>query len=403
MRIEGSRQGLTLILLSMLPILAIAGLVADLPVLLEVFRSAPHHELLVPMVLTLPSLCVALFSSVAGMIADRWGRRPLLLAALAGFSLLGLAPLLFSSLSAMLASRFVVGLAEASILTCTNTLWGDYFPEDPRRRWLGLQQMCGPVFNALLALAGGALAAHHWASPFWLYLLGLPALLLAALFLHEPPRTANAAMAAAARAAPGLGTSTLTRFPWPIAGRIGAVTLGVSVVFFMLAIQQGRIFAALGVASPARSGQLIMGVSSAAILGAACFNGLRSRPVAQLLSLGLACYGLGFLGIWQAGSVASGALASALGQFASSIVLPALIAWTLASFPAEHRGRGAGVWGAVFFAGQFVSAPLLTLLEHLTAGLRSALGAVGIAALLAAGITAWAARNSATHPEDAAP
>lgn len=397
-QLAGRRQGITLILLSMLPILAIAGLVADLPVLLEVFRDTPQHELLVPMVLTLPSLCVALFSSVAGVIADRWGRRPLLLLALAGFSLLGLAPLLFSSLTAVLASRVVVGLAEASILTCTNTLWGDYFPEDARRRWLGFQQMSGPVSNALLALAGGALAAHHWASPFWLYLLGLPVLLLAFLYLHEPARTLTtlpASPTAAAGSAPARAI-VHARFPWHIARRIAPVTLGVSIVFFMLAIQQGRVFAALGVDSPALSGQLIMAVSLAAILGAACFNLLRLRPVSQLLALGLGCYGISYVGIWLAGSVSAGALASALGQFASSIVLPALIAWTLTSFPPEHRGRGAGLWGAVFFAGQFVSAPLLTLLEHLSNGLPNAFGIVGAAALIATFTTLWIHREDRT-------
>lgn len=334
-QVAGRRQALTLVLLSMLPILAIAGLVADLPVLLEVFRDTPQHELLVPMVLTLPSLCVALFSSVAGVVADRWGRRPLLLAALAGFAIIGLAPLLFSSLAAVLASRVVVGLAEASILTCTNTLWGDYFPEDARKRWLGYQQMSGPFSNALLALAGGALAAHHWASPFWLYLLGLPALLLAWLFLHEPHR-----------AAPARGAVPAEPFPWRTARRIGGVTLGVSVVFFMLVIQQGRVFAALGVDSPALNGQLIMGVSLAAVLGAACFNALRQRPVGQLLSLGLLCYGGSYIGIWLADSVTAGAVASALGQF--------------------------------------ISAPLLMLLEQLTSGLPTAFGIMGMLALLAA-------------------
>lgn len=385
----GNRQGITLIMLSMLPILAIAGLVADLPVLLEVFRDVPKHELLVPMVLTLPSLCVALFSSVAGLIADRWGRRPLLLLALAGFSLLGLAPLLFSSLLAVLASRVVVGLAEASILTCVNTLWGDYFPDDARRRWLGFQQMAGPVSNSLLALAGGALAAHHWASPFWLYLLGLPALLLAYLFLHEPTRMF---------AAPALITTKVSQsvFPWSVAGRIVPATLGISIVFFMLAIQQGRVFAALGVDSPALSGRLIMLVSLAAILGAAGFNTLRKRPVAQLLALGLMCYGLSYIGIALARSVATGAAASALGQFASSIVLPALIAWTLSSFPPEHRGRGIGLWGAVFFAGQFISAPLLTALEHLATGLPAAFGIAGVAALIASVLTVWSHRKERT-------
>jgi hypothetical protein len=132
-----------------------------------------------------------------------------------------------------------------------------------------------------------------------------------------------------------------------------------------------------------------MMVSLAAIAGAACFNALRNRPVAQLLSLGLGCYGASYVGIWLAPSVAVGAAASALGQFGSSIVLPALIAWTLSSFPPAHRGRGAGLWGAVFFAGQFVSAPLLTLLEHLADGLPAAFGVVGVTALVATFITLW--------------
>ena len=391
----GARQGITLILLSTLPILAIAGLVADLPLLLQVFHQVSGHELLVPMVLTLPSLCVALFSSVAGVVADRWGRRPLLLCALAAFSVLGLAPLLFSTLPALLTSRLFVGLAEASILTCTNALWGDYFGEDERRRWLGLQQMSGPVSNALLALAGGVLAAHHWASPFWLYLLGLPALLLAFAFLHEPHRPAGAGQTTG----PGAARIPM-KYPWCLAGRIAAVTLGVSIVFFALAIQQGRVFEALGVHSPARSGQLIMLVSLAAMLGAVCFNVLRARPVAYLLCLGLACYGLSYLGIWLAGSVATGAMASALGQFGSSIVLPTLIAWTLTSFPAEHRGRGIGLWGAVFFAGQFLSAPLLTGLEHLSGSLRAGFGIIGTVTLLAVITTAWSGR--AAQPNGAA-
>ena len=178
----------------------------------------------------------------------------------------------------------------------------------------------------------------------------------------------------------------MSAFPWHVASRIAPVTLGVSIIFFVLAIQQGRVFAALGVDSPALSGQLIMLVSLAAILGAAAFNALRQRPVAQLLALGLACYGISYVGISLAGSVTTGAAASALGQFASSIVLPALIAWTLTSFPPEHRGRGAGLWGAVFFAGQFVIAPLLTVLEHLTTSLPAAFGIVGLAALIAASL-----------------
>ena len=110
----GAAQGIALMAVMSMPTLALAALVPGLPQLFRQFSSVPHFELLVPMIITVPSLCVALFSGFAGAIADRWGRRKLLLVALMAFSLLGLAPMLFDSLWLIVASRVVVGLAEAA-------------------------------------------------------------------------------------------------------------------------------------------------------------------------------------------------------------------------------------------------------------------------------------------------
>lgn len=385
-RRAGPAQGVTLILIAVLPIMAIAALVADLPQLLVVFHAVPEHELWVPMILTLPSLCVALFASIAGVIADRWGRRRLLLAALVLFALLGPLPLLFHSLPAVLASRFVVGIAEACILTSCNALWGDYFDDDLRRKWLSLQQTSGPVFTALLAVAGGALAAIGWAEPFWLYGSGLLICIPAARYLWEPAPSAGRDDRIARSSTP---------FPRARALRIAGVTFAVSIVFFVLAIQQGRMFAALGVGSPARSGELIMLTSIGALAGAVSFGLLRRRSIGELLALGLFAYGLGFVGISASHGAGSGAIFGTIAQFGSSIVLPALIAWTLGSFEAEHRGRGVGIWGAVFFTGQFLSAPILTLLERWRGGLLPALGILGSVTLLAALAGAWLTRHRA--------
>ena len=79
LRAAGLAQALTLILVGLMPALALAGLVPDLPQLFQHFAAEPNRELLVPMIITVPSLCVALFSGFAGAIADRWGRRRLLL------------------------------------------------------------------------------------------------------------------------------------------------------------------------------------------------------------------------------------------------------------------------------------------------------------------------------------
>ena len=119
-RQAGAAQAITLIGIGMLPTLAIVSLVPNLSQLFGHFREVPNHELLVPMVLTIPSLCIALFAPVAGWLTDRWGRRRLLLISLVFYSVVGLLPLVLDNLYQIIASRFVVGLAEAAILTVGN-------------------------------------------------------------------------------------------------------------------------------------------------------------------------------------------------------------------------------------------------------------------------------------------
>src|SRR5690242_17026017 len=182
MKRAGRAQGITLMAVVTMPVLALSGLVADLPQLFSVFASNPHHALLVPMIITVPSLCVALFSGVAGTIADLWGRRKLLVVALVAFSILGLMPMAFDSLVLIIASRVVVGLAEAAILTVGNALMGDYFEGEDRQKWLGYQNMFGPFIGSGVLLAGGLLAGQHWRAPFLLYLLGFVVLALVLRF-----------------------------------------------------------------------------------------------------------------------------------------------------------------------------------------------------------------------------
>jgi MFS family permease len=143
-REAGSPQGFALIFLATMPTLAIVSLVPNLPQLFAHFHDVPHANLLVPMIITLPSLCIALFSPIAGAIADRWGRRRLLLAAMLLYAAVGVLPVLLHDLHTILITRFFIGVAEAGILTCQNALMGDYFAGERRQRWLGLLSVVGP-------------------------------------------------------------------------------------------------------------------------------------------------------------------------------------------------------------------------------------------------------------------
>jgi len=390
----GARQAYTLIVMGSLPTLAIASLVPVLPALFARFKNAPHAEWLVPMILTVPSLCVALFSAGLGAAADRWGRRRILLLALVAFGLFGTAPMMFDDLHAIIASRFMVGIAEATILTVGNALMGDYFGGAERKRWLGLQMSFGPIISSGYILAGGALGSISWHGPFALYALGLLVLVPAALYLFEPAAASGetsvrgASSAGSMSSGSGTAAEPSSHFPWRATLLVGAVTIAVSIVYFVQAVQHGRIFGDLGVTTPSRISLIVTLASIGTVIGGYTYRRIRLRPVGRMLALVFFCFGFSYVGVSLAPGYVSGALFDSVGQFAGGFAVPLLIAWALTKYDHEHRGRGMGVWAACFFVGQFFSPPVLSLIAHGRLSFLATVGIVG-AGCLAAGTMAW--------------
>lgn len=375
-RNAGMPQGLALICSAALPTMAIVSLVPNLPQLFAHFGGAPHAELLVPMILTLPSLCIALFSPLIGSLADRFGRRPVMLASLALFTLVGVLPQLMNDLTWILITRFFVGIAEAGILTAQNALMGDYFTGTGRQRWLGRLSVISPVLAALFVLAGGALGAVDWHAPFLLYLAGAPMLLWAAVSLHEPARVQ----------APAGVDDAGGAFPWAVARNVALVTIAVSVLYFVQAVQLGRVFYAHGVGSPAAIGVRVTIASAGVALGGVVFGRLGSLGMPARFSLMLASLGLGYLGLGLAPNAGTVLACALVAQFGNGLAIPMLIGWALERFGARHRGRGMGIWGASFFVGTFASPPLLTAVTSLAGSFLGAVTATGALCLVLAGL-----------------
>jgi MFS family permease len=377
-RVAGAAQGIALMAILAMPTLALAALVPSLPQLFQQFSSVSNFQLLVPMIITVPSLCVALFSGVMGAIADRWGRRKLLLVALFAFALLGLAPLMFDSLLLIVASRVVVGLAEAAILTVGNALMGDYFEGEQRTKWLGYQNMFAPFIGSAILLSGGFLAGLHWRYPFLLYLSGFAVLLLVWLVCWEPGRHAQPAAGQPVAIAPA------APFPWRVALMVGSVTVLFSLVFFVQAVQHGRIFGDMGVASPERISVLATVASLGTVLGGYLFKCFSRLTVQQWMMAILALYGASYIGIGLAPNLTLGLPLDVLGQVGGGLMVPVLVTWALQHYGFEHRGRGMGLWGGAFFLGQFLSPPLLTLIGSAGLSFLGSVAVIGGACLIVA-------------------
>lgn len=134
---EEFRRNATLLLISTLTIMSGATISASLPGIAARFADMENVALLSRLVLTLPAVFIALFSPAAGFLVDRFGRKPLLVASLALFTVAGASGLFLDTLPGLLVGRAALGIAVGGIMTATTALVGDFFQGPARDRYMG--------------------------------------------------------------------------------------------------------------------------------------------------------------------------------------------------------------------------------------------------------------------------
>jgi MFS family permease len=384
-RTAGAIQALGLILALALPVIPLIALLPNLPQLFRHFAAVPHAEFLVPLIITIPSVLIAVLSPISGLIADCLGRRRLLVIASLVFCIFGTLPVLLNSLYAVLASLFVAGAADAFIMTCGNALLGDYFPPEPRKRWLGVQASLGAVLSTLVMLSGGLLGGISWHDPFLLNLIGGIVFVWLLLYTWEPP-------VASGQRGPDSAADLPAKFAWRTMLPLYAASLFCG-LFYYFQIELGMFFAQLGVHRPFQL-SVITTIASVGVIGGGWYiHQQRSRGVAFNIALIFVCYGVGFLGMGLAGGYLVALPFALIAQAGNGMFIPVFVGWALGRLAPAYRGRGMGLWMTSFFSAQFLAPAVLTLVARSQG--NSVLGALvlaGGASLIVALITAARAR-----------
>jgi MFS family permease len=106
---------------------------------MEHFKDVENKDLLVPMILTAPGLCIAIIAPFAGYFVDKYGRRNLLIYFTAIYGLGGILPYFLDGFNTVITGRLLLGVGEAFVLVIGNTLLGDYFAPTDRAKWLTVQ------------------------------------------------------------------------------------------------------------------------------------------------------------------------------------------------------------------------------------------------------------------------
>ena len=160
------RRAIALLMAASLTTMANATIAPALPGLERLFADDPNAALLTRLLVPAPSLGVAIFAPLAGIAADRAGRRPLLLFGVILFVMSGSAGLVLPDLPTVFASRLVLGIAVALIMTAQTALIGDYFTGDDRNALTGLQISARNFGGLVFILTAGWVATLSPRLPF---------------------------------------------------------------------------------------------------------------------------------------------------------------------------------------------------------------------------------------------
>jgi MFS family permease len=382
-RPAGRAQALVLLLASCLGVLGAVLLAPVLPAIQDAFAGTPGVAALAPIVLTAPALVIGITAPFAGRIVDRLGRKRLLVGALVVYAFVGTAPLWLPSLQLIVASRVLVGLTEAAIMTCCTTLLADYFSGATRERYFGLQVIFTTVAATVFFGLGGALGSHNWRTPFWLYVVSLPLAAAAARWVWQP----------AVRHTEG---GKLASLPWRrLAGPVVASLVG-GLIFYVLIVELSFKLDSIGVHATGTIGAVSAIGSLGTAVGAFVFGRIAARGPRVTVPLAFAISGVGLVALGLVDSLPLVVVTAVVAGFGNGLLLPAMLSWAVGGLTFEQRGRGTGFWTAAVFLGEFICPLIINGLHSASGSLGTAiavLGGVSVVAALAVRATGAAAVN----------
>ena len=174
---------ISILLCSMLMLMGGAAVAPALPLINEVF---PGQDFLVSLIITLPSLVIALVGFGMGALADRFGKVRVLVLSLVVFTISGAISYFLDDLAVILIARAVLGVGLAGVSTAVTALIAEYYSGVNRVKMMSYQSAAIGVGILVLEYTGDSLAEISWRAPFLVYLLGVPILICVLMSMREP-------------------------------------------------------------------------------------------------------------------------------------------------------------------------------------------------------------------------
>lgn len=355
--------------------LAMIGITAVLPQIETALAHSAQDKMLVKLLVTGMGFTMVVGAPLAGFLVDRFGLRRVLIVSCLLYSLAGTAGLYLDSLSALLASRLLLGLTAGGLITMSMTLISTRLDGIERAKWMGANVSTTMAGTIVVHPLVGVLGEWGWRWPFTLYALGLALAAVAAIGIKED-RSSREKLNTAARVVRTKEREKLRAW-FPFRYAFLAVVLGV--ISYVTMVYIPFVIRAVGVSSPTIIA-LIMLVES--VIGAvvALLFGRSQRYLSSRAAFitSFACTGVGALIVATASTFPVIVIGLVVFGFGMGWFIPNLMTASVKHIETNRQGRAIGlIKGA-----NFLAAPMGTVLVEPVTRIMGPTGAMWAASAL---------------------
>ncbi len=331
---------ITLLLLSIATMMSNVAIITSLPHFKTIFSDVKDIELYSRLMITLPSLAIAVLSPFLGHYLQHYKRKNSIVLALTLFSLFGSAGLYLNGIESLLVSRLFLGVSIAMLMILTTSLVGDYFQGEARHKYMGLQSAFSSLGGMLFLVGGGFLTDLGWRYPFGIYLIGIIFIPLVLLFLIEPKVEQQNE-----EETPNLKLTS-----------IYLLAFFLMLIFYILPTQMPFLIMNHFHASGTLTGAIISTAFIANALGALSFAKFKKQYEFETIYLiGLGIISIGFILIGLVRDVHLFFFTSPIMGFGGGLMMTNVMAWMLSRSHHSKRVKSSGYMSSALFLGQFFS------------------------------------------------
>ncbi len=169
--------------ITFIAVMGVASITPALPKVAHLLHLTKGQVALLISFFTFPGIFL---SPISGILADRYGRKAVIIPSLFLFAISGFALFFVHGFHLMLVLRALQGIGAAPLGSLNTTLIGDYFTGKERPAAMGFNASVLSISTASFPVVGGFLAGITWYYPFVLPLLAIPVGLFVLFGLEEP-------------------------------------------------------------------------------------------------------------------------------------------------------------------------------------------------------------------------